>query len=92
MAIGFFRFQPKNPEIRHFGYQIWEFLLFREILQLGKFEGTHFNSDMTIGYQNCCPKHPKKAFLELEFRTFVFEGADLKYEYSFPTFLPETPR
>ena len=38
----FFKFKPKNTQIRHFWFQIKAFLFFHQILQLDKFEGADF--------------------------------------------------
>ena len=52
-----FKFQPKITEIRHFGFQIWTFLFFREI-----FNQTNLRvliSNMTTVFSSFSPKIPK---------------------------------
>ena len=65
-----FKFQPQITQIRHFWCQLQAFLLFHEILQLGKFEGGHFEYDNSslklqphiIQYSIFAPKYRRFCF------------------------------
>ena len=52
---------------------------------------------MKMDFQNCCPRHPKKAFLFPKLRILIFvplnklEGVDNKYDNSFSIFQLKDP-
>ena len=58
----FFKFQPKNTQIRHFPSKNQVFLFFRETLQIDTFQGADFKYDYSF-LKNLEQKHLKKAFL-----------------------------
>ena len=70
-----------------------------QTLQLGKFEGAV--PDMTMVFQNSCPKHPNKTFLVPNLRFLIFarnfvqsdklEGVDYQYNNNFSIFQPKDP-
>ena len=86
----FFKFQPKNTQIRHFWVQIQVFSLFHEILQLDKFEGADFKRDKIVfefQSKNIQIRHFWSqiwAFLFLckKLQSSKFEGATFKYDAS----------
>ena len=53
----FFKFQLRNTHVKHFGYQIWSFLVLHKFYILKN--SRVLISDMTIVVQNCLPKIPK---------------------------------
>ena len=89
-----FKFQPKNPQAKHFSYPNGAFLVpnlgifFERILQLDILEGAHFkynNSFFKIQDQ----KYPKMAFFIPNLCIFIFlqkfeldkfECAEVKYD------------